>query len=164
MKRMYPVSVAAAAIVGAALVGTAAVAVEAPKPMSVGTKYALAGKVMQADGIGKNGETYALIYEENGTASGAGPDHKMHCLGVLQGAAGKIEEQHGYCIETDLDGDQVLWRVTPAPHPMAGAIQAVHEAVSGTGKYAGISMTLKSTDQAESTGPMRYALKVDLTP
>ena len=163
MKIKIPVSATAAAV-AAALVGMSVVAAEAPKPMPVGTKYVLAGKVVQADGIGKNGETFALIYEENGTASGNGPDHKMHCLGVLQGAAGMVAEQHGYCIETDLDGDQVLWKITVAPHPLGPvSLQAVHEAIAGTGKYAGISMTMKTTDQAENTGPMAYTIKGEAT-
>ena len=155
---------AAAAAVAAALVGMAVVAAEAPKPMGVGAKFVLAGKVVQADGIGKNGETFALIYEENGTTSGNGPDHKMHCLGVLQGAAGRVAEQHGYCIETDLDGDQVLWKVTPAAHPLGPvSLQTVHEAIAGTGKYAEVSMTIKTTDQSESTGPMAYTVKGEVT-
>jgi hypothetical protein len=150
--------------VAAAVVGIAAVAVEAPKPMSVWTKFALAGKVMKADGIGKNGETFAAIYDEIGTSSGNGPDHKWHCLGVQQGAAGAIAEQHGYCIETDPDGDQVLWKITPPPHPLGPVtVQTVHEAIAGTGKYAGISMTIKTTDQAEGTGPMAYAVKGQVT-
>lgn len=166
MGHKFLMSVSTVAVAAAALVGMAVVAAEGPKQTAVGTKYALSGKVVQADGIGKNGETFALIYEENGTASGIGPDHKLHCLGVVQGAAGMIAEQHGYCIETDLDGDQVLWKVTPAAHPLGltAALQAVHEALAGTGKYAGISMTWKSIDKSESTGPMEYSLKVDLTP
>jgi hypothetical protein len=34
--------------------------------------------------VGKNGDAFAVIYEENGTAAGNGPDHKMRCLGVLR--------------------------------------------------------------------------------
>ncbi len=163
MKGKFRVSATAAAV-AAALLGIAVVAAEAPKPMVVGTKFVLAGKVMQADGIGKNGETFALIYEENGTTSGNGPDHKLHCLGVLQAAAGIVAEQHGYCFETDLDGDQVLWKITPAAHPLGPAsLQTVHETIAGTGKYAGISMTVTTTDQAENTGPMAYTLRGEVT-
>lgn len=161
MKGKFRVSATAAAV---AAVGMAVVAAEAPKPMGVGAKFVLAGKVVQADGIGKNGETFATIYEENGTTSGNGPDHKLHCLGVLQGAAGMVAEQHGYCFDTDVDGDQVLWKITVAPHPLGPtSVQAVHEAIAGTGKYAGISMTIKATSQAENTGPTGYTLKGEVT-
>jgi len=162
MKFEFTVSATAAVVVAA--LGMAVLAAEAPKPTNVGLKYALTGKIVQADGLGKNFETFAAIYEENGTASGNGPDHKMHCLGVQQGGAGGVAEQHGYCIETDPDGDQVMWKVTPAPHAGTAILQSVHEALGGTGKYAGITTTMKSTDQAEMTGPMSYRLKVDLTP
>ena len=63
-----------------------------------------------------------------------------------------------------VDGDQVLWKITVAPHPLGPtSVQAVHEAIAGTGKYAGISMTMKTTVQSENTGPMAYALKGEVT-
>jgi hypothetical protein len=153
----------AVAIAGGALFGTLAVAA-GPKEMGVGNKFALAGKIVQGD-VAKGG-TFAGIYEENGTAAGNGPDHKMHCLGVMQGTSDAVVEQHGYCMETDTDGDQVLWKVTPAGHPLNSPISlATHEALVGTGKYAGISGTLNSTCQVSpGAGPDQYALKCEFAP
>jgi hypothetical protein len=61
-------SVAAAAVATAALVGTAAVAAEAPKDMIFANKFAVTAKVLQASGIGKNGEAFVLI-DENTTVA-----------------------------------------------------------------------------------------------
>jgi hypothetical protein len=142
------------------LVGTAAIAAEGPK--LIASKFAAEGKIVQTDMV--DGEGFALIYEEKGMGSGNGSDHKMHCFGVMQGATGTIVEQHGYCVETDPDGDQVLWKITPAAHPMAAiSVQAGHKALAGAGKYAGISVTVNSTCQVASN-PTGYTLNCDLAP
>ena len=163
MKHKLLAFVTTGAIAGAALGGSLAVAADGTMP--VASKFALEGKIIQGDGVGKNGETFALIYEETGTGSANGPDHKMHCLGVIQGGAGSIVEQHGYCIETDPDGDQVMWKVTPAAHLMtAPTTLAVHEAFAGTGKYSGIALKLNSTYQLSDSSPAGYKLKCEFTP
>lgn len=56
MGHKFLMSVSTVAVAAAALVGMAVVAAEGPKQTAVGTKYALSGKVVQADGIGKNGK------------------------------------------------------------------------------------------------------------
>ena len=141
----------------------------APTPsiaqMSLAGKYTVSGKVVQADNVGKHGEGFIASYESNGTASGKGPDHKMHCFGIMQGSMGTIAEEPEYCVETDPDGDQVLWKITTAPHSVSAKtdIQNVWEALLGTGKYTGISMRAKSTCQVSSTALMGWAGKCDLT-
>jgi hypothetical protein len=83
----------------------------------------------------------------------------------MQGANGTMVEQHEYCIETNIGGDQVLWKVTPESHPMnASSVPAVHEAIAGTGKYADISMTIKTTCRVASTSSTGYTLSCERTP
>jgi len=113
MKLKFPVSMAAFAVAAATLSGMTVLAVEAPKPISISGAEAVGdGRVVEADGIGKNGETFFAVLEDNHTVSGNGPDHKMHCLGILQGTAGIIAEHLNFCVETDPDGDQVLWKLS----------------------------------------------------
>jgi hypothetical protein len=133
--------------------------------MSLAAKYTLSGKVVQADNVGKHGEGFAAIYELNGTASGKGPDHKLRCFGTMHGAMGTIAGEHGYCVETDPDGDQVLWKMTPAPHS-AGAmtdLQGVWEALLGTGKYTRISMATGLRCQQSQTGLVGFKLECDVS-
>jgi class 3 adenylate cyclase len=129
------------------------------------SKTALVGKVLGADNVGTHGQGFAAVYELNGTASGNGPDHKLHCFGILQGAAGAIVGERQYCVETDPDGDQVVWKVTPAPHPMSATkdLQSVSETIQGTGKYSGVSITTKATCQQSATGLMGWKLACDVT-
>jgi len=87
--------------------------------ISVATKYALSGMVVQADSVGNHGEGFTAIFELSGTGSGEGPDHKLHCLDIMYGALGAIAGESGYCVETDPDGDQVLWKTTSAPHSVS---------------------------------------------
>jgi len=79
----------------------------------------------------------------------------------MQGAGDRILEQRGYCMETDPDGDQVFWKVTPSAH-QAGlhTVLATHEAIAGTGKYAGVSMTITSTCDITNSGPTYAAICV----
>jgi len=72
---------------------------------------------------------------------------------------GTIAEERGYCVETDPDGDQVLWRTLNAKTDLQG----VSEALLGTGKYTGISMRAKATCQQSATGLMGWTQKCDLT-
>lgn len=154
-----PIAVAAAALVAA----TSALAAETPKDMIFANKFTVAAKVVQAENLGKNGEAFVLIDEQ--TTVGDGSDHKMHCLGVIQGANGSMVEERQYCVETDPGGDQVLWKVTPQSQPgNAPGIPAVHEAIAGTGKYAGISMTIRSTCRVVSHSPTGFSLSCDGAP
>ena len=133
--------------------------------ISVATKYALSGMVVQADNVGNHNEGFTAIYETSGTGSGEGPDHKLHCLAILQGAVGAISGESGYCVETDPDGDQVLWKMTPAPHSMNATkdLQGVWETLLGTGKYSGVSITTKVTCQQSATGLRSFKLECDAT-
>ena len=167
MKRKSPAPVVIAGAAALSLFGMtadAADAADAAKPTISGAELAGAGRVVQFDGIGRNGEAFVAVLEDNQTVSGGGPDHRTHCLGIVRGAAGAIGEQINFCVETDQDGDQVLWKLTFAPHPTGAATtQYVREAIAGSGKYAGISMTQKWTSEFESTGPSTYKVKDKLT-
>ena len=163
MKRTIAMSVASFAVAAAAFAGTVTVAAEAPKDSSFASKFEVSGKVLQDIGVGR-GEAFALIYEEETTAPG-GSGHETHCLGVMQGAADKIVEQHGYCLETDKDGDQVLWKVTPEANHSANAqsLPALNEAVAGTGKYAGVSAAFKTICNVTKPG-REYELSCERAP
>jgi hypothetical protein len=148
----------AAAVATATVVGIATASAEGPP---VATKTTTNGDV-QDDFIGKKQEAGMAfsgmsLFEANGTAEGNGPERKVHCYGVSQSTSDKIMETHAFCIETDPDGDQVLWRLSTAPHSaMAAIVKNVNEAVMGTGKYAGISGTFDSTCQMSWTGYGKY--------
>jgi hypothetical protein len=185
--RIYSSWLSATAVAAAALVGIAAAAAEGPKP--VASKITTKGE-FQADVIGKNVEEHyrpaiwgggvvtekyltgknveagIAFTEENGTAEGNGPERKVHCFGVWQSASDKIMETHAFCIETDADGDQVLWRISAAaPHSADAAIvKNVNEAIMGTGKYAGISGTFNATCQMSWTGYGKYLSICDRKP
>ena len=93
MKSKY---LAPSAMIAAVALAGAAFAAERPKEVSFAGKSTTTGKFLQGVPIGKN-EAFVAIFDENGTASGNGPDHKLHCLGVLQGLKGVVET-HAYCI------------------------------------------------------------------
>jgi hypothetical protein len=62
-------------------------------------------------------------------------------LGVDQVIDG-VAEEHGDCIDTDKDGDQILWKTTEEPrHYFTPIIAITEEAVAGTGKFSGRSTT-----------------------
>jgi hypothetical protein len=90
------------------------------------------------------------------------PDHKLDCLGLLRGRAGAVTGDSGY-VETDPDGDQVLGKVTPAPHRLSVTkdLGAVWERLLGTGKYSGASKTMKVTCQPSSTGITAWTHECD---
>jgi hypothetical protein len=177
--RIYSSLLSATAVAAAALVGIAAAAAEGPKPLP--TKITTKGEI-QADVIGKNVEEFYLtgkyftgpnveagiaFTEENGTAEGNEPhERKVHCFGVWRSASDTIMETHAFCIETDADGDQVLWRISAAaPHSAEAAIvKNVNEAIMGTGKFAGISGTFNATCQMSWTGYGKYLSICDRKP
>ena len=133
--------------------------------ISVATKYALSGTVVETESVGNHGEGFTAMYELNGTASGNGPDHRLRCFVVTHGAMGAIAEDHGYCTDTDPDGDQVLWKMTTAPHALSTTkdLQSVWETLLGTGRYTGVSFTTKVTCQESDAGLKGFRLECDVT-
>ena len=118
-----------------------------------------------ADSVGNHGEGFTAVFEMSGTGSGEGPDHKLHCLDIMHGTLGAIAGESGYCVETDPDGDQVLWKTMTAPHSL-GATNDLHhvwETLLGTGKYSGVSITTKLTCQNSTTGLRSFKLACDVT-
>lgn len=151
---MVGVALAAAAFANLASAG------EAPGGVFSGP-FEVNGKIRDSFAAGKGGDGFALAYEEVVTAPGAA-GHDTRCFGVMQGVRDRIVEQHGYCLETDPGGDQVLWKITPGAHPMgSAAVVATHEAVAGTGRHAGVSETITTTCAVAAAGPTDYALKCE---
>jgi hypothetical protein len=135
-----------------------------PRPQIVlAAKFEFTGKVVQADDVGAHGEGFTAIYESSGRSLGEGPDHTWHCLGLMRGAAGEIAGESEYCVETDPDGDQVLWKVTTAPHALSATkdVKGVFETILGTGKYTGVSASMTLTCQPSYTGLTGWTVQCD---
>jgi hypothetical protein len=159
--RSYRVCLSTAVIAATALVETAAVAAAAPKDVSFTAKYSGTGRFLQGEEIGGPGAAFVAVFDENGTTAGNGIERRTHWFGVLHGAKGMVEATHSYSVDTDPDGDKVLWKLVTPVHPAdASAFQITGEAVWGTGKYAGVSGTANWTCQ--STGDYRaYTITCD---
>ncbi len=74
-------------------------------------------------------------------------------------------EPHGYCITTDKDGDQILTRGTSGTRPLSVPNgYAAFEAISGTGKYAGMTAANLSTCQFSGSpnDPAHYSATCDV--
>lgn len=93
-------------------------------------------------GIGPNREIG--LYEGVLTASnaeGKGLLHNLtgHCLGMFEiDTDAATFEQHGHCVYTDADGDQVWERFDFASQPLAPVQIASGRWLGGSGKYEGI--------------------------
>jgi hypothetical protein len=103
-----------------------------------------------------------------------------NCFGVLElvnkvsAAAGpklpeRVIKPHGYCIDVDADGDQIVFKDANEERPWSSPESPSHsEIVMGTGKYAGITGTSVATclfgGSMPSTGssPTSYQRRCDV--
>ncbi len=130
-------SVSMAVIAATTCIAAVSLAADAPKMIALSGKSAVEGKVAFT-AFGKDG--WVGTFDESGTVSGGnGPDHKLHCFGTIS-AVGGVAETHGFCDESDADGDHILWRTTPDLRPEDEAPKhGMRQALLGTGKYAGVT-------------------------
>ena len=87
-----------------------------------------------------NGESFLEIREETGKVEGDGLFSNMttRCFGTGETIKG-IRETHGYCVDRDADGDQIVYRTnTEKPREERSSVRGVGESMLGSGKYAGI--------------------------
>lgn len=152
--------VAAAA---AALIASTAISAEGPQEGDFTVKTVTSGKEMAhiaaGNPMGKDGmasvarvapfqEVGAVSYQ--GALSLAG---ELRCIGMQQEVKGLAIAQ-AYCVDTDADGDQILWKVTAKPRPVNDPnMRLASEMLFGTGKYARMMATAAFTCQlAPSAG------------
>jgi hypothetical protein len=122
-----------------AAISFGAMAADLPKEGTFSGTYSAAG-TYKAYPVGK--DRTLVMWEENGLSVGKGVfDHTTsHCFGLADIANG-MEQDHGYCVVTDIDGDQsVTEDVSDGKRPTsAKSFGFTGTLTSGTGKYAGIS-------------------------
>ncbi|HTR14239.1 MAG TPA: hypothetical protein VMI72_13555 [Roseiarcus sp.] len=135
------------AAVGAAgvIIASAAIPAELPREGAFDAAVILKGRPLQSNAVGKTSEAEFGAWEGGGpwSVTGPFPPIREHVLALYQIMNGMIES-HSYNIDTDSDGDQIVWKGGPEPRLRSvptehGTLQAIY----GTGKYAGISGTNK---------------------
>jgi hypothetical protein len=131
---------AAVAAAATMLIAGSTLAAETAKEGTYSGKISFAGKITKKVPLGENDRSFTQAFEMEGTSS-SDPPVKSRCLGVAQVIDGVLEE-HGDCVDTDKDGDQILWKTTEEPrHYYTPIIAITEEAVAGTGKFSGRSAT-----------------------
>jgi hypothetical protein len=153
---------AAVAAAATMLIAGSTLPAETAKEGTYSGKLRFVGKVTQQINIGENGRDFISASEEDGKSS-SDPPVKFHCLSVDEDVNGVFEKQ-GFCVDTDNDGDQVLWKFTEDPHhSMMAVITRTEEEIVGTGKFEGRSatQTLRCA-YAEPPGEVTYAWDCDV--
>ena len=136
------------AAVGAAggIIASAAIPAELPKEGAFEAKVILTGRALQSNAVGKmanEAEVGAVEWDGPWTVSTPFPSIREHVLALYQRMNG-MHESKGYIINTDSDGDQIVWKLGSEPRPITNPTQhSENQAIYGTGKYAGISGTNK---------------------
>ena len=146
---------------GVAFVATAAIAADTPPKEGAFTgKSTGIGELLKTTPIGKNGDALN-IFEENGTAANG---DKWHCFWLAPVIQNTAVEPHGYCLNTDKDGDQSLARTAAGTRPLSVPTGfAGGEAVMGTGKYAGTMSSFVAICQfaGSANDPTHYSVTCD---
>jgi hypothetical protein len=114
--------------------------------------------------VGANGQDgWVWLYDDSGTVSGfapTDPEHKLHRFGMVAGVGG-VAESHGFCDQTDPDGDHVLWKNTPGMRRMNSTVEhGMSVIVAGAGKYAGVTRWSEFTCLGSGT-PEAYQNKCE---
>ena len=118
--------------------GATAMAADMPKEGTLSGTYSAAG-TFKGTPIGK--ERLLTAWDENGMQLTNGfLDHvTWHCWGLGDFTNG-VGQDHGYCVGTDIAGDQVGLNVSDEKHPLdQKVVSGSFTYTTGTGKYAGIS-------------------------
>src|SRR5271165_4915733 len=125
----------------AVFIGTSAIAAELPKEGSFKGFYSASGTLKPVP-LGK--ERVFLVYDENGLSVTDGFLDRMtwHCWGLGEYGNG-MGQEHGYCVMTDPDRDQIGMSWGTEKHA-AGQKDLTTKStlIGGTGKFAGISGTI----------------------
>jgi len=129
----------AVALGAAVLFAAAAMAGELEKEGSYTVTYFKDG-TFKDNPVGNN--LHLDVWDEVGQSVGTGLlDHMTwHCFGVKQVLNGISETPHGYCVGTDLHGDQIAFVVASERYAANAAThRGLGTSITSTGKYAGIS-------------------------
>jgi dienelactone hydrolase len=137
----------AVAVAAAALFATTAIADEG----TVTAKVTSTGTPLQTIPVGGD---RVFVSEEKGTIERGGP-HPWRCVWTTFETASY--DARGYCIETDLDGDQIVLKTTS--EGSGGAGSGAGEVAMGTGKYAGVTGKIAFTCQF--SGGINYSVNCD---
>jgi hypothetical protein len=123
--------------------GVAALAADLPKEGTFDVTYTASGTAKVTSVIGK--ERVLIAWDENGVGVGTGLfDHATwHCFGVADISNGVLQATNGYCVGTDLAGDQIVAKLTGDSEDGSATL------TTGTGKYAGISGGFKYLEGAK---------------
>ena len=109
-----------------------------------------------------DGGSHLSISEQTGKIEGEGLLNSMmsHCFGVGE-TVKLVNETHGYCIDRDKDGDQIIFRTSFEKHPWNSAkMRGSGIAMLGTGKYEGIVASYIVA--CEASGPVTgYTMECD---
>jgi hypothetical protein len=118
--------------------GTVAMAGDLPKQGTYTGTYTVFGSVKFTQ-IGKE-RILLAISDENGMSltNGFGDHLTWRCWGQGDYTNG-IGQDSGYCVATDLSGDQIVDNWSDAKHELGSAVKGTDLYTSGTGKYAGIT-------------------------
>ena len=148
-------------IMGMALSATT-VAADLPKEGTFSGTYAGAGTFLKTYPVGK--ERSLSLWEDNSFTVGKGfLDHMTwHCFGISSITTG-MEHFSGYCVVTDPAGDQIAADITNDETIPADAKSrpAKGTFTTGTGKYAGISGTIKGECHAGDFRPVSAETYLD---
>ena len=136
----HALMLAAVAAAATMLIAGSTLAAETAKEGTYSGKIDFKGKFTEKIRLGEFDQYWAVTLEEHGTSSGDQPV-KSQCLGVGRDINGEWEV-HSYCVDTDVDGDQILWKLTDGPRRFTETVVTrTEEALTGTGKYSGRSAT-----------------------
>jgi hypothetical protein len=122
--------------------GVAALAADLPKEGTFSETYSSVG-TSKATQIGK--DRVLIVLDETGLSVGKGIlDHiRWHCFGIQDATNGIVQGQF-YCVGTDPSGDQMVVDGATEKRAVDGkAFRGNATFTTGTGKYAGISGSLK---------------------
>ncbi|WP_457106919.1 hypothetical protein [Methylobacterium sp. P5_C11] len=103
----------------------------APKPVSIGGNRTASATIYMMTAVNESGGR--LLHNMAGRCTSA----------PIIDSGAKTLENHGYCDYVDADGDHVFEKWDYPVQPLGAAIEGTGEWLGGTGKFAGLSGTMK---------------------
>jgi hypothetical protein len=141
--------------------GAAATAADLPKEGTISATYSAVGTAKSTQ-IGK--DRVLIVLDETGMAIGKGIlDHTTsHCFG-MEDVTNGMGVYSGYCVATDATGDQFVINFNDGvKQPWPAKTYAYSGTLTtGTGKYAGISGTIKGECHAGDFRPVSAETYID---
>ena len=120
-----------------------AAATELPREGTCHTNSTIEGKVDHAQSSSVGGNAIESWSQTNTTTLNCGgakwPSIKVRCFGFNE-VIGAFRTPTGYCLDTDGDGDEVLWKLVPSKggaNPLVSGGSS--EVLMASGKYEGMS-------------------------